>query len=86
MTESELRETIRAAVTEYEVHREKFPVDADDPAIGWWYEAWAENIVPVLKEWLAATIPSGGTVQADPTCGSPSQSPEAPLQALPGPG
>ena len=48
----EIRTRLRVHVAEYEQHRDRFPVAADDPDVAWWAGAWAERLVPVLKQIL----------------------------------
>ena len=48
---------LRVAVAEYEGHRERAPEPDSDPDAAWWYAAWGDVLVPVLKELIAE---SGG--------------------------
>ena len=56
----ETRARLRAAVTEYEQHQERFPVPADDPAVAWWAWEWAKRVFPVLEEILDSSKEGSG--------------------------
>ena len=41
---------LRVAVAEYEGHLARVGSPEHDPDADWWYAAWAEALVPVLKD------------------------------------
>lgn len=49
---STIENRLRVSVAEYEYHRERTAKAGSDPDAGWWYAAWAEALIPVLKELL----------------------------------
>lgn len=54
-----LRDRLRVSVAEYEYHRERAgEPDADLDAF-WWYAAWGEALVPVLKAIITAENEDG---------------------------
>jgi len=50
---ADIRTRLRVAVAEYEGHRERAGEPDADPDASWWYAAWGEHLVPVLKELIA---------------------------------
>jgi hypothetical protein len=54
MLSKQIRDRLRLSVAEYEHHRECRPDPDTDPDAYWWYAAWGEALIPVLKEVLAS--------------------------------
>jgi hypothetical protein len=50
---SSTRDRLRVSLAGYDEHRERTAAEGADPDEGWWYKAWAETVVPVLREVLA---------------------------------
>ena len=60
LSDDSIRDRLRVAVAEYEGHRERVPDPDSDPDASWWYAAWGDVLVPILKE-LLDTAPDRNT-------------------------
>jgi len=50
---SSTRDRLRVSLAGYDEHRERTAREGTDPDADWWYAAWAEALVPVLREIVA---------------------------------
>jgi hypothetical protein len=57
---STVRDRLRVSLAGYDEHRERAAREGADPDADWWHAAWAEALVPVLREILAGMSEHAG--------------------------